>query len=91
MIAPIPRGPALAAGGSDEPANLWPQSFSTEPWNVGVKDRFEWRLLGMVCRGDLAAEQAQRDIAAEWIAAYAKYCPAPADCPGYAATHGGAE
>ena len=36
-------------------------------------------------------EQAQRDIATDWIAAYAKYCPASADCPGYRATHGGAE
>ena len=81
----------MAAGGSDEPANLWPQSFSTEPWNAGVKDRLEFRLVQLVCRGGLAAEQAQRDTAADWIAACAKYCPAPAGCPGYAATHGGAE
>lgn len=47
--------------------------------------------MGMVCRGQVAAEQAQRDIATDWIAAYAKYCPTAADCPGYGATHGGAE
>jgi len=80
----------LALGRADVPANLWPEDFDTE-WNAETKDRLEWRLVQLVCHGSVAVEQAQHDIAADWIAAYGKYCPTPADCPGYRATHGGME
>ena len=79
----------LWLGGSDTPENLWPQSFSTEPWNAEVKDRLEWHLVQLVCRGIVPPERAQRDIAVDWIAAYAKYCPTASDCPGYRTTYGG--
>ena len=44
-----------------------------------------WRLIRLVCGGPVATEQAQREIAADWIAAYGRYCPTDADCPAYRA------
>jgi hypothetical protein len=38
-----------------------------------VKDALEERLHEMVCAGQLDLSTAQRDIAADWIAAYKKY------------------
>ena len=43
------------------------------PWNAHVKDKLEDRLHALVCAGRLPLEQAQREIAADWIAAYEKY------------------
>jgi hypothetical protein len=69
---------SLSLGGADVAANLWPQSFDTQPWNAAVKDRLENRLHALVCSGRLPLEVAQREIAADWIAAYRKYVsPAP--------------
>jgi hypothetical protein len=59
------------------------------PWNAAVKDRLEWRLLHLVCGGQVPAMEAQQAIAADWIGAYQRYCPTEADCPSYAAAHGG--
>jgi hypothetical protein len=64
---------SLALGGADVAANLWPQSYDTAPWNAHVKDKLEDRLHVLVCTGKLPLEQAQREIAADWIAAYEKY------------------
>jgi hypothetical protein len=61
-----------ALGGADDIRNLWPHSYSA-PWNAKVKDELEDRLREMVCSGELDLGQAQRDIAADWIAAYKKY------------------
>lgn len=80
----------LALGGADVPENLWPEERDIE-WGAEVKDRLEWRLVQLVCGRAVDAGQAQHDIATDWIAAYGKYCPNPADCPGYRATHGGRE
>ncbi len=80
----------LALGGADVAENLWPEDRDNE-WGAGAKDRLEWRLIQLVCGRAVDAEQAQHDIATDWIAAYGQYCPAPADCPGYRATHGGRE
>ena len=80
----------LALGGADVPENLWPEPYDSE-WGAETKDRLEWRLVQLVCGRAVDSEQAQRDIATDWIAAYGKYCPSPADCPGYRATHGGME
>jgi hypothetical protein len=60
----------LQLGGSNKPRNLWPQSYTTEPWNARVKDRLEKRLHAEVCAGTTELEAAQRDIATDWIAAY---------------------
>jgi hypothetical protein len=64
---------SLELGGADVAANLWPQSYDTERWNAHSKDRLENRLHVLVCAGRLPIEQAQREIASDWIAAYDKY------------------
>ena len=71
---------SLELGGADVAENLWPQSYETQPWNAHVKDKLEDRLHALVCSGKMPLEQAQRDIAADWIAAYHKYvAPAVAE------------
>ena len=62
-----------ALGGSDDIANLWPQSYSATIWNARVKDALEDRLHELVCHGDLDLTMAQREISADWISAYKKY------------------
>ena len=79
----------LSLGGADTAANLWPESRDTRPWNAAAKDRLEWRLLHLVCGGQVPAMEAQQAIAADWIEAYQRYCPTEADCPRHPATHGG--
>lgn len=64
---------SLELGGSNSIRNLWPQSYVTQPLNARVKDRVENKLHKLVCAGKLPLEQAQREIAADWRAAYAKY------------------
>jgi hypothetical protein len=54
-------------------SHLWPQSFDTQPWNARTKDALENRLHALVCAGRLPLGQAQREIAADWIAAYVRY------------------
>ena len=73
----------LSIGGADVVENLWPQSHDTQPWNADVKDRLEWKLLSLVCRGELPMAQAQREIATNWIEAYKKYCQTERDCPNF--------
>jgi hypothetical protein len=60
-------------GGSDNLKNLWPEPHSDTIWNSYVKDQLEDRLHRMVCEGKVPLEQAQRDIADNWISAYKKY------------------
>lgn len=62
-----------ALGGADDIHNLWPQSASATVWNAEVKDALEDRLREMVCDGQLDLQEAQREIAVNWIAAYKKY------------------
>jgi hypothetical protein len=62
-----------ALGGADDIHNLWPQSYSETVWNARVKDALEDRLHDLVCRGQIDLVTAQRDISANWIAAYKKY------------------
>jgi hypothetical protein len=62
-----------ALGGADDIHNLWPHSYSATVWNAHVKDALEDRLREMVCDGSLDLTEAQREIAANWIAAYKKY------------------
>jgi hypothetical protein len=78
----------LSIGGSDVAENLWPQSYETTPWNAEVKDRLEWKLLHLVCHGDVPMDQAQHEIARDWIAAYRMYCPTERDCPSYESSRG---
>jgi len=64
---------SLELGGADVAENLWPQSYDTMRWNAHTKDVLENRLHALVCAGRVPIEQAQREIAIDWIAAYEKY------------------
>ncbi len=57
-------------GGSTDPANLWPQRYYSPVWNAHVKDALERLLPEMVCSRQITLAEAQRAIAADWIAAY---------------------
>jgi hypothetical protein len=67
----------LGIGGADTRENLWPESRDTQPWNAGVKDRLENFLHNEICARHIAIPDAQRAIAADWIAAYRKYLGEP--------------
>jgi hypothetical protein len=60
--------------------NLWPQPINAE-WGPARKDRLDRRLHRLVCEHSLPLEQAQREIAKDWIAAFGKYCGRAEDCP----------
>ena len=60
---------SLEIGGSNDIKNLWPQSYQGR-WNAHVKDKLENRLHKEVCDGTTSLEDAQHDIATDWIAAY---------------------
>ena len=64
---------SLELGGSNDIKNLWPQSYTTYPWNARVKDRLENKLHKLVCEGKLDLATAQYEIATDWISAYKKY------------------
>jgi len=60
-------------GGAATRQNLWPERYASRAWNARVKDQLEALLPRLVCEGRLELATAQRDIAADWIAAYKKY------------------
>ena len=60
-------------GGAPTVQNLWPQRYASRTWNAPVKDQLERLLPRLVCDGTITLETAQREIAADWIAAYRKY------------------
>jgi hypothetical protein len=64
---------SLQLGGSNDVANLWPQSYGTTPYNAHVKDALEQRLHALVCRKEITLKLAQQAIASDWIAAYRLY------------------
>ena len=61
---------SLELGGSNDPANLWPQSYTSQPWNAHLKDALENRLHALVCSGQISLQQAQREISTDWTRAY---------------------
>jgi hypothetical protein len=65
----------LCLGGSNDPANLWPQPYrrKEEIWNAEAKDRLDRRICDMVCSGEIEIGAAQEALAIDWIAAYEKY------------------
>ena len=69
---------SLELGGSNDVKNLWPQSYTTQPYNAHVKDTLENKLHYMVCHGALDLAVAQKAIATDWIAACKLYVPG---CP----------
>ena len=64
---------SLELGGANDIGNLWPERYSGTVWNAHVKDKLENRLHALVCAGAVSLEEAQRTIAADWIAAYKQY------------------
>jgi hypothetical protein len=64
---------SLELGGSNSIKNLWPESYHTRPYNAHVKDKLENALHALVCSGKLPIEQAQHEIATDWIGAYRVY------------------
>jgi hypothetical protein len=66
---------SLELGGSNAITNLWPEHYYL-PWGARTKDRLENRLHALVCSGSLSLASAQRQEAANWIAAYKRYVSA---------------
>jgi hypothetical protein len=64
--------PLCLVGAPQDPANLWPQPLIGE-WNAVRKDALETKLCRLACDGKVPLDEAQREIAADWIAAYKKY------------------
>jgi hypothetical protein len=52
----------LELGGSNRPANLWPQPLA----DAKLKDRVEDELHEAVCNGDMTLDAAQRAIERDW-------------------------
>jgi hypothetical protein len=64
---------SLELGGSNSVRNLWPESYITKPLNAHVKDEIENKLHALVCDHQISIQDAQRMIATDWTAAYARY------------------
>jgi hypothetical protein len=56
---------SLELGGSNDQKNLWPQPYQGSAWNAHVKDQLENFLHAQVCAGNIALDQAQREISAD--------------------------
>ncbi len=64
---------SLQLGGNNDIGNLWPQSYTTQPWNARVKDKLENKLNDEVCKNRLSMKEAQRLISTDWISTYCMY------------------
>ena len=64
---------SLELGGSNDLKNLWPQSYTTKPYNAHLKDRLENHLHVLVCNGTISLKEAQDEISTDWIKTYDKY------------------
>ena len=60
-------------GGDSSLQNLWPEPYHATVWNASAKDALETRLHGMVCGGQIGLQEAQQELAGDWIAAYKRY------------------
>ena len=60
---------SLELGGSNDIANLFPQSGAGRA-SYHAKDKLENRLHSMVCAGGISLRAAQRGIATDWVALY---------------------
>lgn len=66
---------SLELGGMNDQKNLWPQSYTSTPYNAHVKDALEDRLHAKVCHGEITIQEAQHEIVGDWTIAYRKYFP----------------
>jgi hypothetical protein len=64
---------SLELGGSNDPANLWPESYVTEGLNAHLKDALENKLHALVCARTVPLAEAQHEISTDWPSAYLKY------------------
>ena len=60
---------ALELGGSNDPANLFPERRNAHP-GYPAKDRLENRAHDLVCSGSIRLRVVQRRMATDWIAFY---------------------
>jgi hypothetical protein len=60
---------SLELGGSNDIANLWPELASPKP-GFHEKDKVENYLHDQVCSGAIPLQQAQAEIATNWLAVY---------------------
>jgi hypothetical protein len=60
---------SLELGGSNDIANLWPEAASPQP-GFHQKDQLENTLHKEVCSGATTLQQAQLEIATDWLARY---------------------
>lgn len=60
---------SLELGGSNSIANLWPESADPRP-GFHEKDQVENYLHQQVCSGDISLQQAQQEIATNWLQVY---------------------
>jgi hypothetical protein len=58
---------ALELGGSNDIANLWPETASPRP-GFHEKDKVENKLHQLVCAGAMSLADAQRQISTNWLA-----------------------
>lgn len=60
---------SLELGGSNGIANLWPEAAKPSP-GYHEKDRVEDYLHGLVCSNAMTLQQAQYEIATDWVSIY---------------------
>ncbi len=60
---------SLELGGSNDISNLWPEAASPKP-GFHEKDKVENYLNSQVCSGAITLQQAQLEIATNWLAVY---------------------
>jgi hypothetical protein len=60
---------SLELGGSNDIANLWPEAATPKP-GFHEKDQVENYLHDQVCSGKVNLQQAQQEIATDWLAVY---------------------
>lgn len=62
---------SLELGGTNDIANLWPEAANPRP-GFHEKDRVENYLHDQVCSGAMTLQQAQQQIATNWLSVYQK-------------------
>jgi hypothetical protein len=61
----------LEVGGANDIANLWPEAAEPTP-GYHQKDEVENYLHDQICSGKLPLQQAQNEVAADWLAVFNK-------------------
>jgi hypothetical protein len=60
---------SLELGGSNDISNLYPESFTIQ-YGAHTKDQFENYLHDQICSGNMPVEEAQKEIATDWLQYY---------------------